>query len=401
MKVNENIKKEWQLIKQSAWLKALLFWLPALLALIFWAIFSAGIARDLPVGAVDLDNSVMSRGLIRSYDASPNIAINKHYQSVQQASEDLRSGSIYGLVIIPHDLSKNTMLGKSPQVTVFYNSQFILIGKIINSAVIQAHATYIANLEVFKDLVDAKGQLSQAIGEALPISQQVTPLFNKNTHYGQFLVSAVIPVMWQIIIIATVVLAFGIQQQNSQSKLWILQLNSKKIALKLLPYIGIFWLQGIVFISVFYGVLHWPMQGSWLVLIAAQLLLVLACTSVATLLYFLTLDVTRSMSFVAGFSAPAFAFMGVTFPASDMSWMAQFWRAVLPISHYIEIQIQQVSYAAALMKSSGQFLSLIAFSGCFYLSILLIRKHKAAALSGNIQDGHANTNVNVNTRDDC
>jgi len=372
----QSIKNEWQLICRDAWLKALLFWVPVLLALIIWGVFSTGIAHDLPIGVVDKDNSSISRSLIRNYSASPTLSVVKHFNSTEQADTALKEGSIYAFVIIPHALEKNTLLGKSPQVTAFYNSQFILIGKLVSSALLSAHGTYVAQLETLKNLVNAHGQVTQALGEALPISYQITPLFNANTHYGQFLVAAVIPAMWQILIIATTVIVLATPLRNTTLESWIENLHFSDLLIKLIPYILVFWLQGIIYISVFYGALHWPMHGSWLLLIFAQFLLVIACASVATLLFFITLDVTRAMSLVAGFAAPAFAFMGVTFPTTDMPVLAQFWRALLPISHYINIQIQQVNYGSSFINTTNSLLALVSFSSCLYITKLLFEKRK-------------------------
>jgi ABC-2 type transport system permease protein len=370
------IKDEWQFICHDAWLKALLFWLPILLVAIIWGIFSAGIARDLPIGVVDNDNSSVSRALIRNYDASPTLAVVEHFYSKKQASAALKEGSIYAVVIIPHALEKNTLLGKSPQVTAFYNSQFILIGKLVSSALLSAHGTYVAQLETFKDLINTHGKIEQAMAEALPISYQITPLFNANTHYGQFLVTAIIPAMWQILIIATVVLVLATPLRRTKVEVWLADLNFTNVLITLIPYVFIFWLQGIIYLSVFYGALHWPMHGSWFLLIFAQLLLVIACVSVATLFFFITLDATRAMSLVAGFAAPAFAFMGITFPTTDMPFIAQLWRALLPISHYINIQIEQVNYANSFVKSSGSFTALITFFSFFYVAKLVLKKRQ-------------------------
>jgi ABC-2 type transport system permease protein len=370
------IKDEWQFICHDAWLKALLFWLPILLVAIIWGIFSAGIARDLPIGVVDNDNSSVSRALIRNYDASPTLAVVEHFYSKKQASAALKEGSIYAVVIIPHALEKNTLLGKSPQVTAFYNSQFILIGKLVSSALLSAHGTYVAQLETFKDLINTHGKIEQAMAEALPISYQITPLFNANTHYGQFLVTAIIPAMWQILIIATVVLVLATPLRRTKVEVWLADLNFTNVLITLIPYVFIFWLQGIIYLSVFYGALHWPMHGSWFLLIFAQLLLVIACVSIATLFFFITLDATRAISLVAGFAAPAFAFMGITFPTTDMPFIAQLWRALLPISHYINIQIEQVNYANSFVKSSGSFAALITFFSCLYIAKLVLKKRQ-------------------------
>jgi ABC-2 type transport system permease protein len=373
----QTLKKEWQIIYHDAWLKALLFWVPVLLSLIIWGIFSAGIARDLPIGIVDHDNSSMSRSLIRNYDASPSLAVTTYFSVNEDASIALREASIYALVIIPHDLEKNTLLGKAPQVTAFYNSQFILIGKLINSGLLSAHGTYVAQIETFKDLINTHGNLEHAIGEALPISSQISALFNASTDYGQFLVTAVIPAMWQIIIMVTIVLFWAKTLREKSVNSWLSQLDFMQELVKLIPYVLVFWLQGIVYISIFYGTLQWPMHGSWLLLILAQLLLVIACLSVTTLFFFVTLDATRAMSLVAGFSAPAFAFMGVTFPTTDMPFLAQLWRALLPVSHYINIQIHQVNYGSSFNASLSDFLSLILFISTLLIANVVLKKHKS------------------------
>lgn len=377
MNLIQTLKKEWQIIYHDAWLKALLFWVPVLLSLIIWGIFSAGIARDLPIGIVDHDNSSMSRSLIRNYDASPSLAVTTYFSVSEDASIALREASIYALVIIPHDLEKNTLLGKAPQVTAFYNSQFILIGKLINSGLLSAHGTYVAQIETFKDLINTHGNLEHAIGEALPISSQISALFNASTDYGQFLVTAVIPAMWQIIIMVTIVLFWAKTLREKSVNSWLSQLDFMQELVKLIPYVLVFWLQGIVYISIFYGTLQWPMHGSWLLLILAQLLLVIACLSVTTLFFFVTLDATRAMSLVAGFSAPAFAFMGVTFPTTDMPFLAQLWRALLPVSHYINIQIHQVNYGSSFNASLSDFLSLILFISTLLIANVVLKKHKS------------------------
>jgi ABC-2 type transport system permease protein len=375
------LKNEWRFICHDAWLKALLFWVPITLAAIIWGIFSAGIARNLPIGVIDNDNSAISRSLIRNYDASPTLAVIKHFNSKQQASAALKSGAIYAFVIIPTDLEKNTLLGKVPQVTAFYTSQFILVGKLINSALSSAHSTYVTQYETVKDLSYTHGSIVQAFGEALPITYQITPLFNVNTHYGQFLVTAIIPAMWQILIIATIVLVVARPLRNKNLPTWLTSLHFSDVLFRLIPYVFIFWLQGIVYITVFYGVLHWPMHGSWLLLIFAQLILVISCTSVATLFFFITLDVTRAMSLVAGFAAPAFAFIGITFPETDMPFLAQLWRALLPISHYINIQIEQVNYGSSFIHIAQDLIVLISFFGCFFAAkLLLLKKRKKLSL---------------------
>ena len=119
----------------------------------------------------------------------------------------------------------------------------------------------------------------------------------------------------------------------------------------------------------------WPMNGSLLVLMFAQGLTVMACMIMGSFFFFLALDPARAMSFAGAFTAPSFAFMGITFPVTDMNSLAQFWRSLLPISHYIEAQVSQVSYGQFWVNTALGLLSMSGYLLPALISVLLIKKH--------------------------
>ena len=82
----------------------------------------------------------------------------------------------------------------------------------------------------------------------------------------------------------------------------------------------------------------------------------------------------------AGFTAPAFAFMGVSFPTSEMPAFAQFWRAMLPVSHYVSVQIGQFNYGATLGQSIPHFQALALFGIAWVLVLLKCRAIRNASL---------------------
>ena len=53
--------------------------------------------------------------------------------------------------------------------------------------------------------------------------------------------------------------------------------------------------------------------------------------------------------------------MGVTFPATDMTLPARIWRSLLPVSHYIDVQIAQTNYGAPFPLSLPQLQNLTFF----------------------------------------
>jgi len=366
---------QWRVLRADRWLLSSLTWIPVLLALSIWWIFSQAIARDLPVGVVDLQQSTLSRQLIREFDATSALQVDYNFSDIASAKHALVGTEIYAYLVIPKNFDRDIYQANPPQVSVFYNSQFILVGKLINSAALQAHGTFNAQVGTIKQLAKGNSTLLSAVGKTLATRSQITPLFNKNANYAQFLVSAIVPAIWQIAIVVSTILFL-----TANHRLYGL----KRIALNPLQsilsiwsfYLPFFVLQGMAFLLWFYSSIGWPMEGSLVTLLFAQFVTVIACMIMGSLFFFLTLDPARAMSFAGAYTAPSFAFMGVTFPVTDMNQIAAFWRSILPISHYIEAQIAQVSYGLTAWETISGFLpSMVGYLVPFVLTLLLMKKH--------------------------
>lgn len=376
--IGAQLRREGRLLFADPWLMSLVSWIPLLLFGSIWFIFSGAIARDLATGVVDLDGSRMSRALIRQYDASPALQVGRSYSTVAEGAKALRGGEIYALVIIPASLEKDTLLGRAPQVTAFYNSQFILIGRLINAALQQAHGTSITGIEVAKNLRSGSPEMRMVLATAVPIGNQLNPLFNSSSNYAQFLVSAIIPAIWQILIAVTTILSMAAEIRREGLYRWLHPHPVAAILLKLMPYTLVFWLQGIGFLGGMFVLLGWPMHGSWAVLLGAQFLTVLACQAAGACIFFLSPDPTRALSLAAAYTAPAFAFMGITFPVSDMNLAARIWRCILPISHYIDIQVGQANYGVPAATAISELGCLLVFLLLLAVAVLKARQISAA-----------------------
>jgi len=374
--MNSLFRSQWRVIKQDKWLFSSLTWIPVLLSLSIWWIFSQGIARDLPIGVVDLQHSELSRQLIHNIDATSALNVFRIYPDSTSAKNELVSNSIYAYVVIPKHTDRDIYLNTPPKVTVFYNSQFILIGKVIKSAMLKAHGTFNVQVSAIKQLAKGDITLQTAIAHSVTIKSQITALFNKNSNYSQFLVSAIVPALWQIsIVVSTVLLLtanyrlFGLRKLVGVSPL-------KSLSLLMAFYFPFFMLQGALFLFCFYDLLAWPMNGSILLLLFIQFITLIACFIMGNFFFFLSLDSARAMSMAGAFTAPSFAFMGVTFPVSDMNPVAQIWRNLLPISHYIEAQINQASYGLNAWQTLQPFLlAMLGYSLPLLLVLLLVKKH--------------------------
>ncbi|WP_214454763.1 ABC transporter permease, partial [Aeromonas dhakensis] len=365
--------REWRLLWQDPFGRALASWLPLLLMGILCWVFSAGLARDLKIGLVDLDQSVLSRQLAYSLDASAGLKVARQFDSIAEGANALRGGDIYALVVLPDHLERDARQGTQPRVTVFNNGQFILIAKLVNSALAQVVGTLNGQVGVLTAMADGKA-LPGALGQAVPINSQVTALYNLNASYAQFLLSAILPAVWQILVVL-----YGLNALARTDRLgldWTTKGVWFGLWRTLLPHVLIGWGWGLLWTLLLFKGFAYPMHGSWLVLTVGLGLASAACVSMGAFFYAVIRDPARALSLAGAYTAPGFAFMGVTFPVSAMGDFAQFWRSLLPISHYVELQIGQTNYGQPLAAALPQFGALLLF---LLPLLLVVRRYRAQA----------------------
>lgn len=392
------VKAVWQrenrLILASKWQLSLVTWLPIACMLLVYAIFSQGIPRDLAVAVVDQDHSRLSRSLVRDIDANPTLAVTIQLSSLSEGKALMQRGEVYAVVQIPRDFEKKIYLAMTPEVSTFYNAQYVLIGKLVSSNMAKTFATFNAKIDAVKTLATG-GNLALIKGAVAPISTQVNPLYNVSTNYIPFLVTAAVPALWQIFVLVSVLLAFGSEYKNNNQASWFQCADGAVVSAvvgKLLPYTLLSVVHGLLFLSFFYGYLSMPMHGNWGFLLLILVMAVLAGQAIALLIFTLTMNLTQAISMGAAYSAPAFAFIGVTFPAESMPQLAQIWRALLPITHYMQLQIGQVNYGQSFMVLLPQLMSLGLFTLMFIVAIVRIKRYRDAALraaENTIATGHA------------
>lgn len=372
--------REWRLLWQDPFGRALASWLPLLLMGILCWIFSAGLARDLKIGLVDLDQSVLSRQLAYSLDASAGLKVARQFDSIAEGANALRGGDIYALVVLPDHLERDARQGTQPRVTVFNNGQFILIAKLVNSALAQVVGTLNGQVGVLTAMADGKA-LPGALGQAVPINSQVTALYNLNVSYAQFLLSAILPAVWQILVVL-----YGLNALARTDRLgldWTTKGVWFGLWRTLLPHVLIGWGWGLLWTLLLFKGFAYPMHGSWLVLTVGLGLASAACVSMGAFFYAVIRDPARALSLAGAYTAPGFAFMGVTFPVSAMGDFAQFWRSLLPISHYVELQIGQTNYGQPLAAALPQFGALLLF---LLPLLLVVRRYRAQASTTQSQE---------------
>ena len=129
-----SIRRELHALWRSPWQLALVSYIPILSILCLWWLFSAGLPRQLPVAIVDHDNSQLSRMLSRKLGANPVIS-PQSFVDLPSAVTAMKQGEVYGLIVFPYNLKRDLVTGHSPTIDIRYNSQFLLVGKLLSSQI--------------------------------------------------------------------------------------------------------------------------------------------------------------------------------------------------------------------------------------------------------------------------
>lgn len=370
---SDSLRNELSLFIYDKWLLAMVTIVPIILMILVCSIFQNPVVRELPVAVVDMDNTSISRRLVRAIDASPVMAVRTDYLNVHDAVSAMRNADVYAVVYIEPKFAQRMTKHESPSVDAFYNTQFVLVGRTLASALQQVIGTVSAEVAVVRDLTHGGTPTIKAFADSVPLRHQITPLYNMGSRYDQFLLTALIPCLWQILMMATMVLSYTAQHRKTGTRNWVKGAGLGGFLAKLFVYQLFFLAMGIGFLYYFYRYLQCPVQGSWSLLIFHQYLMIVATQAVASLVYFLVIEPARALSISAAYVAPAFAFIGITFPANSMGLFPQIWRNILPITHYMRVQVTQINYGLPEIDISSETQNLMLFFLVFILVWLRTR----------------------------
>ncbi|BDM63112.1 ABC transporter [Shewanella sp. NFH-SH190041] len=365
------IAREWRALWHDPWLLALVSYVPLLLALALWGLFSAAVPRQLPVALVDLDNTQLSRELGRQIEASP-VSEAVSFHSENAAIDAMKRGRVFALVLIPSRFSAQLQSGKQPTLEIRYNGQFLLVGKLLHSSLQQSLAPALQALGRTQLLAHGVPAV-QANLHISPLTFQITPLFNQSSNYVAFLMPPLFIALFQIVAMLIFVNALNRELDQPSYGHWLAH-TRRNLTVKWLVYLPLAVLQSAVMMVLLYGYLGLPINGSFAWLILVQAVMLSAVFLWVCMIFFLLQDKARIVSFCTALFAPAFAFMGATFPVHEMPLLAQCWRVMMPSSFYIESQIAVVSYglggteiAQELCRYLGFLLLLLPISGLIWL----------------------------------
>lgn len=337
---------------------------PIVSAVLIVAIFGSGIVRDLPVSLVDHDRSPLSGRLARMLDATPGLRLAHDDPDVPTAQTRVLRGESYGVIIMPLNFAREVTRGGAPRVTVFYNAQYLLPASTIRKDAMAAISTLSASIEAGRRT--AGGQHPGSVGGLVePVSVDVHTLGNPALSYVPYLVTGVLPSLFQIFVMVMAVHAFGSELKDGTAGMWLQAAGGRAwvaIAGKLLPYAVYFSVLGLAMLGGLFWWMGIPLQGNLPTVAGATVLFALAYLAMGFAAVALTGNLRLATSLAAFYSVPAFAFAGLTFPVWGMPIAGQAWSSLLPLTHYLALVVNLALRGSPLQAAGPPLLALAAFA---------------------------------------
>jgi len=353
--------------------------LPIITILFFASLFKEGVPTKMPIAIVDLDQTASSRKIARNIEVTPLSTVKQYLQSETEAMSQLRTGNIYGFVVIPKNLQADILASRQPVISYYYQNGFLIAGGLMQNDLTLILHTLSGGINIQKR--EAMGQQEDYImSQVQPVQVSTHQLFNPTANYSVYISTSVLPIMLQLFILLMTVYSIGIEIREKTSHEW-LRLSGKSIftALtgKLLPYTVIFFLVMMFQNFMLYKVMQIPMHTSlgWLML--GSFLFVMAYQAIGIFFIGLLPMMRHSLNLSAFYGILALTLCGFSFPIEAMPPAFQYWAAGFPVRHYMHIFQSQILAGFELKYSLVSYLYILLF---FLLPLIIINRLKSALI---------------------
>ena len=336
---------------------------PLFCYIFFTSLMESGLPKNLPIGAVDLDNSSTSRSILRNLDAFEQSQIVARYESFDEARIAMQRGDIYGFFYIPEELASKAISGRQPKISYYTNNSYLIAGSLLFKDM--KMMSELAGGAVARATLYAKGATKdQAMAALQPIVIDTHPLNNPWLNYSVYLCNTLVPGVLMLLIFMTTVYSIGVEIKDRTAREWLrIGNNSMYISLagKLMPQTVVFFIMSIFYNVYLYGYLHFPCNSGISPMILASLLLVLASQACGVVMIGTLPTLRLGLSFASLWGVVSFSISGFSFPVMAMHPILQALSNLFPLRHYFLIYVDQALNGYSMAYSWINYTALLLF----------------------------------------
>ena len=295
------------------------------------------VAADQPIIVVDLDQSSLSRELIRDLESIHVLKIIAVVSQESTAVDAIRNMSIQGYVVIPAGLERDILSGIPGNVALFANGAWLGRSSSILSGMADAITHFAQNMAV-------KQASFAGLGTQPPLTLVQRPLFNTREGYGSSVVTGVAElIIQQTLLIGLAVLAGTRRELYGRIFLTNTQMLGVSLAAVCLGVANMLYYSGFMF---WYQ--DYPQHGNLGTVLFSSLLYISAIVAFGLFItsFFRTRE--RAYQIIVVTSLPIFFLSNISWPATStpsvLVWLAQ----IIPATSGINLFIKVTQFGAHL-----------------------------------------------------
>ena len=347
----------------------------------FLTFFGKGLPDDLPIGIVDSDNSSMSRNLCQQLDAT-QLGRTLKYSSFEEAREDMLSGKICAVCVIPEGMYADVSASRRPTFSYYLNGLYYVGGSLAYKDILQM--IYTVNGAVERKVLFAKGMSDfEAMNFIRPVNIDTHQIGNAYTNYGYYINNVMLPGLLGMVVLIMLIYSIGTELKYRTSR----QLQETSggsvmaaIGGKLLVYTLLFFALGIGLMELLYHFMHYPIAGSVYNMYLGIMLYVLASEAAALLIVGCFPIPRLALSIGALYSVLGISLSGFSLPLEAMPAWFHGPAQLFPLRHYYQFYIQEVVFGTGFAGWYKEAVYLLLF---LFLPLFVVNRLKGAFVNQN------------------
>jgi len=334
------VRKEFIQLRRDRLTFAMMVGIPIIqLALFGFAINSD--PKHLPLAVVSAEHTQFTRSLVSALQNSGYFEITEANVSDAEADRLLALGEVQFVLRVPPDFSRRLVRGERPALLIEADAADPASTSNAIAAVLQLSQTALQ--------ADLQGALAPLRAGTPPFELRLHRRYNPEgiTQYN------IVPGLMGVILTMTMIIMTAlavtreVERGTMENLLATPVLPIEVLLGKILPYVGIGYVQVLVILSAAYFVFNVPIVGSLVLLLACVLIFILANLTVGITFSSIARNQTQAMQMGFFFFLPSILLSGFMFPFRGMPQWAQWIGEALPLTHFLRI------VRGIMLKGSG------------------------------------------------
>ena len=338
--------------------------MPILCCWFLMDLVKGGSVQRVPVGIVDLDNSILSRQVSRTLNGLQQVNIRHHYANYAEARDAVQRGEVLGFFLIPENLEEHALGGRQPVVSYYVNYAYYAPASMQYKGF--KTMSLLANGAIVQTALRTVGLPNEVIAATLqPYQTHVHALNNPFTNYNFYLNSTFVPCFLSLFILLVTAFSLGLELKSGLSRQWLKTAgDSMFLALvgKLVPQTVLFTVVGWFIQWMMFSCYDFPLNCNPWNMLSAMFLLVVANQSIAVLFFCFVPNFRYGTMLCTLLGMVSFSFSGFSLPTESLYPWVQSLGWVMPIKYYFLIMVDQALNGIDLYYSRIYYATLIGFT---------------------------------------